>query len=98
MGKGRTRRIQLGGGDQEGNGGDGVNLGEQVAGGEEGFGEVAGDYFFWIADGGQVDAGVPVEEYIDVRRYTSELGRGQNSRFLTGPSDRFGMTRVWDGG
>ena len=43
--------------------------GEQMTGGEEGFAEVAGDYFFWIADGGEVDAGVPAEEYIDVRRY-----------------------------
>jgi len=30
---------------------------------------VAGDYFFFGADGGEVDAGVPVLEYIDVRRY-----------------------------
>ena len=35
---------------------------KEVAGGEEGFAEVAGDDFFWIADGGEVDAGVPVEE------------------------------------
>jgi len=27
-----------------------------------------------------------------------ELGDGQNSRFLTGPSARFGMTRIWNGG
>jgi hypothetical protein len=33
-----------------------------VAGGEEGFAEVAGDDFFRIADGGEVDAGVPAEE------------------------------------
>jgi hypothetical protein len=46
-----------------------VNLGEEVAGGEEGFAEVAGHDFFRIADGGEVDAGVPVEKYIDVRRY-----------------------------
>jgi hypothetical protein len=35
-----------------------------------------------------------VLEYIDVRRYTLELGGGQDSRFLTGPSAPFGMTRV----
>jgi hypothetical protein len=40
-----------------------------VAGGEEGFAEVAGDDFFRVADGGQVDAGIPMQEYIDVRRY-----------------------------
>jgi hypothetical protein len=69
-----------------------------MAGGEEGFAEVAGDDFFGIADGGEVNAGVPAEEYIDVRRYTVQLRRRQNSRFLTGPSARFGMTRVCGGG
>ena len=75
-----------------------VNTGEQVAGGEEGFAEVAGDYFFWVADGGEVDAGVPAEEYIDVRRYMLELCGGQDSRFLIGPLALFGMTRVWGDG
>jgi len=58
---------------------------------------VAGDYFFFVADGGEVDAGVPVDKYIDVRRYTLELCGGQDSRFLTG-FRRFGMTRVLGGG
>jgi hypothetical protein len=40
-----------------------------VACGEEAFAEVAGDDLFFVADGGQVDAGVPAEKYIDVRRY-----------------------------
>jgi hypothetical protein len=35
---------------------------EEVASGEEGFAEVAGNYFFWIADGGEVDAGVPTQQ------------------------------------
>jgi len=35
---------------------------EEVAGGEEGFAEVAGYDFFGLADGGEVDAGVPAEE------------------------------------
>jgi hypothetical protein len=35
---------------------------EEVAGGEEGFAEVAGYYFFFVADGGEVDAGIPAEE------------------------------------
>jgi hypothetical protein len=56
--------------------------GEEMAGSKEGFAEVAGDYFFWIADGGEVDAGAPVEEYIDVRRYTMELSLGEHSRLL----------------
>ena len=47
---------------------------EQVAGGEKGFAEVAGDDFLGIADRSEVDAGVPTEQYIDVRRYMLELG------------------------
>ena len=39
-----------------------VHPGEEVTGGEEGFAEVAGDDFFFGADGGEVDAGVPAEE------------------------------------
>ena len=42
---------------------------EQVSGGEETLAEVAGDDFFFVADRGEVDAGVPALEYIDVRRY-----------------------------
>jgi len=38
--------------------------------------------------------GVPVFEDIDVHRYLFELGGGEDSRFLTGPSARFGMTSV----
>jgi hypothetical protein len=73
-------------------------LREEVACGEEGFAEVAGYDFFRVADGGEVDTGVPAEEYIDVRRYMMELSGGEDSRFLTGPLARFGMTRVWGGG
>jgi hypothetical protein len=66
--------------------------------GEQGFAEVAGDYLFWIADGGEVDAGVPAKKYIDVRRYVLELRGREKSRFLTGPSALFGMIRVCGGG
>ncbi len=34
---------------------------EEVAGQKKGLAEVAGYYFFFVADGGQVDAGVPAE-------------------------------------
>ena len=34
---------------------------EEVTGQEEGLAEVAGYDFFWMADGGQVDAGIPAE-------------------------------------
>jgi hypothetical protein len=50
--------------------------GEEVAGGEEALAEVAGDDFFGVADGGEVDAGVPAEEYIDVCRYMVEVDGG----------------------
>jgi hypothetical protein len=40
-----------------------------MAGGEEALAEVAGNDVFGIADGGEIDAGIPAEEYIDVRRY-----------------------------
>jgi hypothetical protein len=49
---------------------------------------VAGDDFFFVADGGEVDARVPAEEYIDVHRYMLKLGGRQHSRYLTGPSAR----------
>jgi hypothetical protein len=64
--------------------------GEEVAGGEEAFAEVAGYDFFGVADAGEVDAGVPAEEYIDVRRYMLELGGGQDNRFLV--ASLVGMT------
>ena len=67
--------------------------GVEVAGGEEALAEVTGDDLFGVADGGQVDAGIPAEEYIDVRRYTLELRGGEDSRFLTGVR-RFRMTRA----
>src|SRR5208282_6180312 len=56
--------------------------GEEVTRGEEGFAEVAGDDFFGVADGGEVDAGIPADEYIDVCRYMLQLGGGQDSGFL----------------
>ena len=51
-------------------------VGEKVAGGEQGFSEVAGDDFLRPADGGEVDAGVPAEQYIDVCRYLFQLRLG----------------------
>jgi len=52
--------------------------------GEEGFAEVAGDDLVWVADGGEVDAGVPAEEYIDVRRYKLQVGHREPLRFAQG--------------
>jgi hypothetical protein len=66
-------------------------IGEQVTGGEEALAEVAGDDFFGVTDGGEVDAGVPAEKYIDVRRYMMQLGGGQDSRPLAS-CRRFGTT------
>jgi hypothetical protein len=39
-----------------------VFFGEKVARSEEGFAKVAGDDFFRIADGGEVDAGIPADQ------------------------------------
>jgi len=39
-----------------------VLWGEEMAGGEKGFAEMAGDNFFRIADGGEIDARVPAEK------------------------------------
>jgi hypothetical protein len=44
-----------------GHGGHRGRHGEQVAGGEEALTEVAGDDVFGVADGGEVDAGVPAD-------------------------------------
>ena len=65
---------------------------EEMACGEEGFAKMASDNFFGIADGGEVDAGIPAKEYIDVRRYVLELSFGKDSRFLA--MRLLGMTRV----
>jgi len=39
-----------------------MSIGKQMAGGEEGFAEVAGDDFLGVTDGGEIDAGVLAEE------------------------------------
>jgi hypothetical protein len=55
---------------------------EEVAGDEEALAEVSCHDMFWIADCGEVDAGIPAEEYIDVRRYILQLSGREDSRFL----------------
>jgi hypothetical protein len=52
---------------------------EEVAGGEEGLTEVAGDDVLGSANRGEVDAGIPAQEEIDVRRYLIELKSGQGA-------------------
>ncbi len=42
--------------------GHGGRSGEQVAGGEKALAEMADDDLFGVADGGEVDAGIPAEE------------------------------------
>ena len=46
---------------------------EEMASGEEAFAEVVGHDVFFVANRGQVDAGVPTLKYIDVRRYTGQV-------------------------
>ncbi|HXC42410.1 MAG TPA: hypothetical protein VNY51_02685 [Candidatus Dormibacteraeota bacterium] len=67
---------------------------KEIAGGEKTLAKVPRNDFFFVSDGGQVEPGIPALKYIDVCRYTLELSCGKNSRFLTEPSARFGMTRV----
>ena len=55
-----------------------ISLGEEVAGGEEAFAEVAGHDLFGVADGGEIDAGVPSLEYIDICRYTIQVAGRQS--------------------
>lgn len=50
---------------------------EEVAGCEKAFAEMASDDLLGIADGGQIDAGVPPHQYIDVRRYMGEERSGR---------------------
>ena len=51
--------------------------GKQVAGSEEGLAEMAGDDLFRGTDGGEIDARVPAQQKIDVRRYLIELPGSQ---------------------
>lgn len=51
--------------------------GKQVTGSEEGLAEMAGDDLFRGADGGEIDARVPAQQKIDVRRYLIQRGKGK---------------------
>jgi hypothetical protein len=44
--------------------------------------EVARDYFFGLAHRSEIDALIPVQQYIDIHRYTFKLVRGQKIRRL----------------
>ena len=46
-----------------------------MAGEEEAFAEVAGYDLFGVADRGEIDAGIPTHQYIDVRRYIRKQRR-----------------------
>ena len=50
-----------------------------MAGEEEGLSEVARDDFFWSADGGEVDARVPVKKKIEIGGDLVELSGGERS-------------------
>ena len=55
---------------------EGGGVGVEMTGGEEAFAEVAADDLLRIADGGEVSAGVPLEEEIEVEGELSvEVGR-----------------------
>jgi len=65
-----------------------------VAGGEQGLAEVASDNLFGIANGSQVDAEIPANQYIDIRRYMFQLGMGKSTLFLLVVSP-IGVFRCW---
>jgi len=48
--------------------------GEEMAGGEEGFAEVAAQDGVGITDGGEIDADIPAQEQVHICRHLSELG------------------------
>jgi hypothetical protein len=51
--------------------------GSDVLGSEEAFAEVAADDLFGVADGGEVGAGVPLEEEVEISGELGEEGFGQ---------------------
>ncbi len=54
-----------------------VASGAEMPGGEEALAEVAADDLFGVADGGQVGAGVPLEQEIEIKgELGAERGRG----------------------
>ena len=57
---------------------------EEVAGQKQGLAEMAGHDMFRLPDGGQIDAGVPAQQQIDVRRYLLELHFGECPAFEKG--------------
>jgi hypothetical protein len=62
---------------------------------------VAGDDLFGVANGCEIDAGIPAEEYIDVHidghRYTLQLSWGQGGGFLVAAvvMRKIGMKKIW---
>ncbi len=57
-----------------------LRLGKQMSGREKGFAEMTGDDLLGLAHRSEVDAGVPAEQHIDVRRYILQLGFGEWNR------------------
>ena len=54
----------------------GSEMGGGMGGGEEAFAEVAADDLFGVADGGEVGAGVPFEEEVEVEGELGDQGCG----------------------
>jgi hypothetical protein len=51
-----------------------------MSGGEKRFAEMPGNNLLGLAHRSEVYAGVPAEQYIDVRRYILQLGFGERNR------------------
>jgi hypothetical protein len=88
---------------------EGLRAGGEMAGGEETLTEVAANDLFGVADGGEIGAGVPLEEEIEVDGELEEevvgwirqirvdeirnLGLGQSGHGADGSSRKFGQER-----
>jgi hypothetical protein len=76
-----------------------------MAGGEEAFSEVAADYLFGIADGGEVGAGVPLVEEIEVegelvvergRRGVKKIGGEESGDLVGGHGTSLAGCSTWN--
>jgi len=77
----------------------------KVAGGEEALAEVAADYLFGVADGGEVGAGVPLEEEVEVegelgeergRRGVKEVGGEESGDLVGGHGTSLAGCSTWN--
>jgi hypothetical protein len=69
-----------------------------MSGSEKRFAEMTGDDLLGLAHRSEVYAGVPAEQYIDVRRYSLQLGfdEGNRKEWLQQFGDAVGLHEIAD--